>query len=542
MKNGFLKSFSDSKNVKYTGVNVAFCALIIALVIILNAIIGVFSDKFGWQLDMTEEGIFSMSEKMEDAVGEVFEKNDIKLEIIFAAEEDIIKDAFAMDSTSGSIGYVYSTAKDLASKFDDNIELTCKDIEKEYTFFKQNFHTDSGTPLSQNVVVIARKNADGTYGEYRIFHYQAFYGLDTEGNLYAYNGEMVFTSAILGLVMDENPTVYFTWQHGETSFSNWTKNSVAIDYETIETSTDINPKAKELIRVFAQSGYVVKPIDLATENIPADARTIVINNPQSDFSEIETQKLLNYFKSSGTIFCFTEYNIDLPNLYEFAEANCGVTVKPLDASKNPLKDASTVLAGATPYTLRAYVPSNAAAGSYFKSLSDIASAKAIVKDANIVKINSLYSADEGYEEREFIKYTKPVLVTGENAEFDGAKGIYNLMTVTSAEKYDVNSSSTGILKSSYSYFVMCPNTAFTSNESLTSSSNANRDMMLALVHTLSAREDTPSLVDIDFKTFISYDLDITKRQATTVTVIISTLLPLACVIGGTVIIRRRKLR
>jgi len=40
MKNGFLKSFSDSKNVKYSSINVAFCALIIAIVIILNAIIG----------------------------------------------------------------------------------------------------------------------------------------------------------------------------------------------------------------------------------------------------------------------------------------------------------------------------------------------------------------------------------------------------------------------------------------------------------------------------------------------------------------------
>ena len=44
MNKGFLKSLSDSKNVKYTSINVAFCALVIAIVIILNAIIGIFSD------------------------------------------------------------------------------------------------------------------------------------------------------------------------------------------------------------------------------------------------------------------------------------------------------------------------------------------------------------------------------------------------------------------------------------------------------------------------------------------------------------------
>ena len=78
MKNGFLKSYSDSKNVKYSSINVAFCALIIAIVIILNAMLSVFSEKFHWQLDMTEEGIFTMSEKMEAAVEDIFEETDAK--------------------------------------------------------------------------------------------------------------------------------------------------------------------------------------------------------------------------------------------------------------------------------------------------------------------------------------------------------------------------------------------------------------------------------------------------------------------------------
>ncbi len=538
MKNGFLKSFSDSKNVKYSSINVAFCALIIAIVVILNAMIGVFSQKFHWQLDMTEEGIFTMSEKMEAAVGEMLEKNDAKVEIIFTREHDEVKDAFGMDTVKNLGGYVNATAEQLKKKFGDRIELTHKDIEKEYTFFRNNFHTYSGTSLDQNVVIVARKNADGTYGEYRIFNYQAFYGV-SNNSIYAYNGEMVFTSAILGLVMDENPTVYFTWQHGETSFVNWDSDSEGVDYANIDSNTDINPEAKELISIFAQSGYTVKPIDLATESIPSDARTIVINKPQSDFSEAETEKLLTYFKSSGTIFCFTEYNVSLPNLYELAEANFGVTVEP---ATSPVTDPSTVLANSTPSTLRAFVPSNGAAEAYFKSLGELSSAKAIIKNANIVKINSLYAGDEGYEEREYMKYVKPILVTSDKAEFGGEKGVQNLITVTSAEKVDLNKPSVGVSRNSYSYFVMCPNDAFVSNESLQDGANANKNMMLALVHVLSSREDTPSLVDIDFKTFINYQLDITQQQATSMTIIISTVIPVAAIICGIVIIRRRKLR
>lgn len=538
MKKGFLKSFSDSKNIKYSSINVAFCALIIAIVIILNAMIGVFSEKFHWQLDMTEEGIFTMSDKMEAAVGEMLKKNNAKVEIIFTREQDEIKDAYSMDSVKNLGGYVNATAEQLERKFGDNIQLTHKDIEKEYTFFKNNFYTYSGTSLDQNVVIVARKNADGSYGEYRIFNYQAFYGV-SNNSIYAYNGEMVFTSAILGLVMDENPTVYFTWQHGETSFINWDADSEGVDFANLDSNTDINPEAKELISIFAQSGYTVKPIDLSTQSIPSDARTIVINKPQSDFSEAETEKLLTYFKSSGTIFCFTEYNIALPNLYELAQANFGVTVEP---ATDPVTDPSTILANSTPSTLRAFVPSNGAAEAYFKSLGEIASAKAIIENANIIKIDSRYEGDEGHEEREYMKYVKPILVTSDKAIFGGQKGVHNLITVTSAEKVDLNAPSVGVSRNSYSYFVMCPNDAFVSNESLQNGANANRNMMLSLVHVLSSREDTPSLVDIDFKTFINYNLDITQQQATAMTILISTIIPVAAIICGVVIIRRRKLR
>lgn len=537
MKNGFLKSISDSKNVKYSSINVAFCALIIAIVMILNAIIGVFSEKFNWQLDMTEEGIFTMSEKMENTLEDIFEGRDTKIEIIFTREHDEIKDAFGRNDVKNLGGYVNATAEFLERNFGDNIELTYKDIEKEYTFFRNNFHSYSGTDLDQNVVVVARKNADGTYGEFRVFNYQAFYGM-ANSQLYAYNGEMIFTSAILGLIMDESPTVYFTWQHGETSFINWDADSVGVDYANVNSNTDINPEAKELISIFAQNGYKVKPIDLAVEDIPADARTIVINKPQNDFSEAETEKLLAYYKDSGTIFCFTEYSIELPTLYEFAEANFGVTVEP---ATSPVIDPSTVLANSTPSTLRAYVPDNNASKTYFSSLSEIFSAKAIIENANAIKINPFYIGDEGYEEKDYTKFVKPILVTSDKAEFGGIKGVHNIITVTAAEKIDTNIGD-GINKSSYSYFLMCPNDGFASNESLQNGANANKDMMLALVHTLSSREDTPSLVDIDFKTFINYDLDITQKQATSITILISTLIPVAAIVSGVVIIRRRKLR
>ena len=534
MKNGFMKSFSDSKNVKYTTVNVAFCALIIAIVMIVNAMLTVFTEKFNWYVDMTDEKIFTMSDDMKTAIDDMFEENDVEIEIIFAAPYDTVKDAFATSSTSGSIGYVNATAEDLAIKY-DNISLSYHDIRKEYNFYKENFYTDAGTPLSQNVVIIARKNADGTYGEYKVLHYQSFYTFDySTDTLYAYNGEMAFTSAILSLVLDKAPTVYFTIGHGETAFKSWNDKSVGIDAETILTSEDINPNAKALMQLFVDNGYIVKPIDLRTENVPSDARVIVINQPEFDFSTDETAKLRAYYRNSGTVFCFAPYNTELPNLYEFAEAQCGVTVNPV-LTGAPVQDPNKVLSNKNSFL--ATVPDNNATSQYFKTIKDFASATAIIGNAATLTLNPLYNNDEGYEEKDYTMYAMPLLTTSPTAELDGVKGVYNLMTVTSAvETNKIN------MRHSYSYFLMCAVSDFASNENLTKSNAANNKMMDALIHTLAAREDTPSLVNIDFKTFINYDLEITQTQARTITILISSVLPVACIIYGAVTIRRRKLK
>ena len=542
MKNTSMKSFSDSKNVKYTSVNLAFCALVVAIVMVVNAMITIFSVTYNWRLDMTGEKIFTMSDQMHDAVEDVFEDSDVQIEIIFASPEDVVKDAFATTDSAGCIGYVNATAKDLSVKFSDNIKLTYKNIRRDYNFFKDNFYSESGTPLSPDVVIVARKNADGTYGEYRVLNYNTFYTYSSNtGNLYAYNGEMVFTSAILGLALDKNPTVYFTYGHGEDSFTAWDKNKhEAVDSENIVSYANLDKDAYQLMKIFIDNGFVVKGINLLYENIPSDARAIVINQPMSDFYEAETEKLREYYRASGTVFCFTSHNNnDLTTLYEFAQAECGVTVERLPDGVESVKDSSTLIAGAVTGKpmYQAVVPNNAATTQYFKTLGGVASPKAIYSDANVIKINDLYKADEGYEEQEYVKFAKPVLVTTENAMLGSEKGVYNLVTVTAMVKTNQEN-----IKENYSYFVMCPTASFVSNENLIKSQAQNNKMMQGLVHTLAAREDTPSLVDIDFKTFLNYDLDITETQARTVTILISTVVPLAFIVCGTVIIRRRKLR
>ena len=67
----------------------------------------------------------------------------------------------------------------------------------------------------------------------------------------------------------------------------------------------------------------------------------------------------------------------------------------------------------------------------------------------------------------------------------------------------------------------------------------NQDVILSLVHSMTAAQTT---VDINYKAFVNYDLDITERQAKTATVILSAIIPLCVVAVGSVLLFRRKRR
>ena len=66
MRKGFLKSLSDSRKIKYSTLNGAFVALVIALVVVLNSIITTLSQTYNWYIDMTDEQMFSLSEQSKE--------------------------------------------------------------------------------------------------------------------------------------------------------------------------------------------------------------------------------------------------------------------------------------------------------------------------------------------------------------------------------------------------------------------------------------------------------------------------------------------
>ena len=539
MKKGFLKSLADSRKLKYSSLNMAFVAIVLAIVIALNAVITLLAGNFNWYIDMTDEQIFSLSDEAKSLLDS--SNKDVELEIVFPCDKDVLEGKYSVSEKNGAIGYINATAQQIAGQC-PNITVSYHDVDKDYKFYAEEVGGGANLKANDETILIVRKDANGNYvnGDYRVYPINYFYVVDSDTNsLYAYNGELIFISAILSMTRNTVPTVYFTVGHGEQSLS------TEVNYDTIYEAAykgKVDSKAAELIAIFCDSGFMVKPLDLATSDIPSDANMIVINQPTYDFDEEQLDKLTQYLQNKGVLFAFTPHDAELSNLYARFEQNYGVKVNP---SATPIVDdgANGTKFDNRPNSFLANVSTDDnsfATSNYFKSLSSFSSAKARFDRSATLTINPDFMTTSGYSDGMGVrKYTYPLLETSKYAEFGGAKGVYSVMSITSIARFN---QATG--DETYSYLVVCPSSDFASESKegknfLTDGVSPNKHMILSLIQATSSVR-TP--VNIDYKPFMSYKLTITDSQARTTMSLLATIIPAIIAVTGTVVIVRRKHR
>ncbi len=568
MKLGNLKSFADSKRVKYGTLNVILVAIVIAIVIMANSIITVLSNTFGFYLDMTEEQLYTVSEPLVELLNEVSE--DVDIDIIFCCDRDEAQKSYSNLENGGALAYVHSTATQIAERL-DNVSIVYKDPVKDYEFMKKFTTVSSQVKPSESTVIVARRDADGNYGTfYRTYHASSFYTFasmpDGSRALYGYSGERTFATAVLSLTQDKAPTVYFVTGHNED----------------VPYSTENSYNIPALASAYMDCGFVVRYINLSdkqfsceskgcTESwgysevsaldkftctlcnkeyrvkdtkfdedrqIPDNARAVIVNQPDSDYTSDELNKLSHYLTiSKGTVFCFLEpigestVTHPLQNLHSFIKRETGVSVIDSDV----VKDSSTISIGAD-FDFRGNIANNNAAKTYLSALQNFGSAKPILDNSGILHIDERYSATSesgnGFNDTSAERYTLPLVQTSASASFNGEVGKHTVMSVTSFTTIKDN-------EPAYSYMVVCPSASFIDADYMNSNVYSNYEMILALIHSTS-NVNVP--VNLDFKAFADYELDITQSQATTTFVCLVTIMPILVAAAGVIVIIRRKNR
>lgn len=568
-----LKSFADSKRVKYGTLNIIFIAIVIAIVIMVNSIFTVLSSAKNWYIDMTKEQLYTISDPLVELLTEV--SQDVEIDIIFCQDKDRVQEHYSDINSGNVLAYVFATANQIAERL-DNVSIVYKDPVKDYEFMKTFTTLSSELRPSESTVIIARKDEKGNYTKmYRTLHAASFYTfeelVDGSRGIYGYNGERTFATAILSLTMDKVPTVYFVTGHGE-ELAKVTSNGKYAKHESIVTFEDCGYKIRYIDLMdkqytcptggcgqswgmmefdFGEEGdksvtftcdrcekeYTVKATDFTEARaIPQDARAIVICNPETDYNaEIELTQLGTYLTTyKGTIFCFVdpEGKEDvggkrLKNLRDFIKNQTGVTILDDDI----VTDTSSS-SGFGTNDFRGEIANNNAAKTYLSVLQGFGASSPAFKESGILEIDDRYSnADtQGYNDNLALRYTLPIIQTSPSAVYAGKAGKHNLMTVTSL-------TSTVSNEAAYSYFVVCPSASFIDDSFLVETKYPNEEIMYSLIHSTTA-VNVP--VNLDFKTFQNYDLDISAAQQRTLFICLLTILPAITIGVGMVILVRRK--
>jgi hypothetical protein len=487
-------------------------ALVIGVVIAVNAIVYAFTTAFGLYLYVPDSYDMSISGATDALFAEVKDSETVK--VIFCRDMNVLENG-AVDEVTA----FYETAKEFAERYPGFVEIECVNLITKRNqdgdlcdLTKYQIELDDGTlyPMYETSVVFVSEishkvvtdiaSATCTYDT----HNSATYG-----QLATYNGEEVFASMALWVLKEDHPTAYFTTFHGEV--------------------VDVT-----FANMLSCAGYNIDTIDLrSVDMVPEDAGMVVIYNPVKDFERAtegsgvysEIEKLDAYLGSGGSLYVAIDPYVEKLSVLEAFLSDHGITLSEAQGEngvvKNIVRDSE-----------------NAVTTDYFTLISELAESElggAVRED--IAAYGSLGVLMRETAALELSGNAKPLLVSSDAAETyaggvkTGSEGNYCLAATAVTENEN----------GSVSRVVVVPSIFLCAQDMLMTDGYANRNFIYSLFENLFGRENMP----YGCKTTLFYTNgtleNLTMQSARIYTAIIMTI-PAALAIVGAVIVIRRKNR
>ena len=203
-------------------------------------------------LDFTKQGLYTLSDESKEQIKNVTQN----VTMYFFGYDD--------SSTAVTLAKQYH---DLNDKITIQIIATSErpDLAAEYNV----------TTSSQLVAVQATER-------YKIIDASDMYTYDSSTGQYVDITEQKLTNAILDVTIAKKPQIYFLTGHGEYGIDD----SSAMKTLATYIENDVNE---------------VNKLDLLTSDMPETCDVLVIANPTSDFTDLETEKIQNYINAGGKI-------------------------------------------------------------------------------------------------------------------------------------------------------------------------------------------------------------------------------------------------
>ena len=202
--------------------------------------------------DFTKQGLYSLSDESKEQIKNV--------------TQNVTMYFFGYDDSS--------TAVTLAKQYHDlNDKITIQIIDtSERPDLAAEYNVNT---TSQLVAVQATER-------YKIIDSSDMYTYDSSTGQYIDVTEQKLTNAILDVTIAKKPQIYFLTGHGEYGIDS----SSAMGTLATYIENDVNE---------------VNKLDLLTSDMPETCDVLVIANPTSDFTDLETEKIQNYINAGGKI-------------------------------------------------------------------------------------------------------------------------------------------------------------------------------------------------------------------------------------------------
>ncbi len=461
--------------------------LAVVLLLGLNILFPYLQEKNADYIDLTPEGLYTLSDKMvstcEGLQGEIT--------ITFCAKPDMLLSAY-------ETRYVYIMAMQLSNRF-DNIHVETYDIQQNPTAVNR-FKTTSASVIPANAVIISCGN------RYRILTAPSFWALgetsESNTDYYSFNGEYKMATALLAITAVVQPVVCFAYGHGENIYVD----PEDTQHQELLSLSDADRSAFYYLMVDA--GLRVEYVDLDKEEIPQECVLLVLDGTTVDYSvgdpnslseRTPIRRIHEFLASERALMVFKDPTAILPNLEDLCE-DWGVGFgygENAEGEKNPQyirDDAAHSLTDTTGRGQKIIATliseEDSAANAIYEDIVKMGiAARTVVEDSGWVYKSWINDYVAGSTTQNVIGYYYDFFITSGGAAAYTVDGMYD--EVKGPHSYTLAALTMRMRTDSYSgeTFFACmfaaATTALTSNTYLDNRAYCNYDILYATVRNIS---------------------------------------------------------
>lgn len=465
-------------------------AVVLVATILLNVVVSLMSDKLpGMSIDLTSTGAFQLSETSIKLAQNV--KKDLKITFL----DD--KQSYRSKASSNTYYAQVMAIAEEYGKYNNKISA-------EYISIVDNPNFENKYPqetLSADNIIVSCGDKYRILDQYDIFNVKSYYS--TYSYIASSKAEEAFDGAILSVTSTES-----------------TKLAIVEDNSTEDFTYFKN--------ILEQNNYELVSVKLEQEDIPKDAKMLIVFTPEKDFSKTAAKKIRTYLENNkeygkNMLYIPSSKTYKTPNLDEVL-SDWGITVG--DGLAYELESSSVY--GRNMYDgILCYMGSNA-----FTSKFDDNSAPVISSYARPITL------DSKAETQSLLQYSSKSGVCPSDADdsydFTGnAKG--NIIIAG----YGVNGIFANDKKSSdkiSTVFVFGSSTMF--EKTILASTYSDQKYILAMLSESCGRVDQE--ISVEAKELTQYDVQIDNNSASVIGLVCYVGLPIAVICAGLIVFVKRR--